>query len=771
MGLRKCVILFLFVVMPTELCRATALGNAGGVDNQVTTPTPSDTGADANKIHQAGSDIQKPTGGAAVPAGAVSGIVAPGAHFALPGMGGKGYAVDLHRIDDPATIVGHLLGEGSQNSPGVKVDLPFKLTPGYYFFTLPDSHDAVIPGTIEVAPDKVKLISVHPSTAYPLRASQFNFDIIGENFSEDPKDDDVTIDGRGSIVKDWGTSEKDCESRKKPCLWVENVRMMHVVDYPAEDYQGLINIGVRVGTVTAADQKPLVLARFSGTVIFLLSAVVTGALFLIVSYIVGTGLAGNKVGRLKLNLLQTFIFDPETNSYSLSKFQLLVFSATFIFGYIYVLLSRWLVQWQFSLPDVPATIAGLLGISGGTTVASVGLTSARGPKGAGLQKPTGADLISSGGVVVPERFQFFVWTIVACGGFVALLIGQDPSKVSDFPEIPSGLLYVMGVSAAGYIAGKATRKPGPILEYVAVKKPSLQEKWSTLTVQGQNLASDGRFFIDEKELDNPTEDDRAKFSGLPDKLVTATPQMAASDTNFCSQLDIIIANSSIDLTQGDHRFRIVNRDGQFADISFSSSQPVIASVYETDNPPPADKPNTPTLRATDQRITAIVRGRNLPAGSSARWKAPGETSNFVDLAIAPGGPADGAELWLSMIPGLRIGSGQMNVITPSGFVACASVQVIPGPSQNGEQKPGVPSTGVGPKPVKSPATDATPVQTPPEGGDPNQQTGQPGQATQPGAIEQPKAGAGQTGQPAPSKGPEGVTGPGVAAPSQGPGQT
>lgn len=163
-------------------------------------------------------------------------------------------------------------------------------------------------------------------------------------------------------------------------------------------------------------------------------------------------------------MLQSFILDPETSSYSLSKFQLLMFSATFIFGYLYVLLARWLVQWVPALPDVPPQLSGLLGISAATTVASTGLTAVNGTKGAGLQYPTGADLITSGGVVVPERFQFFVWTVIACTGFVALLIGQNPATLNGFPALPDGLLYVMGVSAAGYLGGKAVRKPGPVSE-------------------------------------------------------------------------------------------------------------------------------------------------------------------------------------------------------------------------------------------------------------------------------------------------------------------
>jgi len=399
---------------------------------------------------------------------------------------------------------------------------------------------------------------------------------------------------------------------------------------------------------------------------------------------------------------------------------LLVFSGTFIFGFIYVLLSRCFVQWQFSLPDVPATIAGLLGISGGTTVASAGLTAARGAKGAGLQQPTGADLISTGGVVVPERFQFFVWTLVSCAGFISLLVSEDPAKVNNFPDLPSGLLYVMGVSAAGYLGGKAARKPGPVLENAGVRNKADGRPWPALTVQGQNLASSGRFFIDEKELGFASDEDRAKAQAqlpegvkLPDKFVQATPQLGASDTDFSTQLDIVVLDSSIDITQGDHIFRIVNRDGQFADLSFSMSQPSISSVYEKGRSP--SQAGAKILRATDQSVTVVIKGSGLAPGSEVKWRAPGAVA-FTTQSPVPGAPGDGMELWVSLVPGTRVDTeGLINVVTPKGFVASASVQVVNDPDGPGQSQTAQPQTATGDSSDVAPAAKA-PAEGPHLGG-------------------------------------------------------
>ncbi|MDQ2946845.1 MAG: hypothetical protein M3Y27_13030 [Acidobacteriota bacterium] len=602
-------------------------------------------------------------------AGAVTGVVAPGATLLVPVSGYTSVAVTLHSVAAAGKSVAVL--NGMPAAGGLKILLPSNLDLGSYYFTLSDNggnNDIVVPGSIDVAPASIKLVSIHPSVVYKGDADDFNFDLVGENFSKNSIDDDVTIDGH-SIVKARAASETDCQG-KEGCLWVENSRTMHLVGYRAEKFQGIVKVGVRVGNVVAADEKPLVLARHSWAFIIFLSVLATLALFGAVCWIVAKGVSKTKVGGKPLWLLQTFIFDPQTNSYSLSKFQLMMFSATFIFGYVYVMLSRLFVQWQFSLPDVPTTIAGLLGVSGGTVIAATALTAGRGSKGAGLQHPTWADMISTGGVVVPERFQFFVWTIIACFGFTVMLIGQDPGKLSNFPDIPTGLLYLMGVSAGGYLGGKATRKAGPSLEYIGIRKPDGDRNFYTLIVQGHNLNADGRLFIDDTELGFPSEADALTYHvKTSDKLVKPTAQMGTGDQSFSKQLEIGIANSAVDLSHGTHKFRIANQDGQFADLTFPD--PSIDSVYERGK---QGADCAKTLRAIPQTITAVVTGFGLENNCTASWKAPG-ASSFTDLAMAQGGPCDGTALWVSIMPGEQLGRGTLKVTTASGTVMSAMVQV------------------------------------------------------------------------------------------------
>ena len=153
------------------------------------------------------------------------------------------------------------------------------------------------------------------------------------------------------------------------------------------------------------------------------------------------------------------------------------------------------------LPDVPSSFSGILAISTGTTLAAAGATAARGSKGSGPITPSAADFITIGGQVVPERFQFFVWTLVACLGFLALLVSQNPATIVGFPNFPDSLLYVMGVSAGGYLGGKLVRAAGPVIRNIAWDKvskkitptPIISQPMMSMPPQSSNLSARRQF--------------------------------------------------------------------------------------------------------------------------------------------------------------------------------------------------------------------------------------------------------------------------------------
>jgi hypothetical protein len=596
----------------------------------------------------------------------------------------------------PVTVHLWILGGTEVERAGAPVDakqeisyqLPNNLGPGRYYLTLsfnepgatgaaaPAATTELVPGELRVNPSAVKVDYAHPATAYrDQKTGGYDFDVIGDGFSTDPVNDHVLVEGQGDIIADRGVSADDCsQNKKKPCLWVENAQKMHVVSYTGEPYQGQVNVSVRVGATVSTTKQSLILARMSPSGVLLAAVAIFVLLCFFIYRLVSSGVDEHVIDGKKLPPWSAFFLDSETNSYSLSKFQLFMFAFVFVFGYLYVFFCRWLVQWAFELPDIPGNLAAMLGVSAGTTIVAAGATNARGNKGAGGLFPSFADFVSTGGLVVPERFQFFVWTVVACFGFVALLITQNPAKISGFPTFPDGLLYVMGVSSAGYLGGKLVRKPGPNLKNIAVDlNPSPPPDQPPLPagspvnpmviVQGDNLSSKADFSIDGQKLPLLTDGQKKDAGGNAQEMIESTPQTDAQDPAFSSQLKIRInqAVANVDLSKGEHVFRIMNPDAQFAEIRFTSNPPEITTVSE--------------IKESTAEVPLTVTGENFQPNTVARWTKPGD-SNPTDIPAEKVRFNSATELVVTLVPG-KAGTGSLLLKTPNGFSAMTAVDVKP----------------------------------------------------------------------------------------------
>ena len=274
--------------------------------------------------------------------------------------------------------------------------------------------------------------------------------------------------------------------------------------------------------------------------------------------------------------------------------------------------------------------------------------------------------------MIPERFQFFVWTLVACIGFLALLVSQDPATIDGFPSFPQGLLYVMGVSAGGYLGGKLARPSGPVIRNIALATGNAGSPTgvrTVITIQGENLSKEGDFFIDRKLL--PIVPDARE------KLLTGTPQDQASDRSFCSELKITIDPAAgLDLSIGDHEFRIMNKDGQFADTQFTADPPAITGVLEQlplTSPPSTAEPNKIIAKASETAIT--VTGSGFREGTLVRWK-PANAQEPIELTPAAVKFVDSRKLEITLVPGESRGTGTLVLVTPNGFSAVAAVTVV-----------------------------------------------------------------------------------------------
>lgn len=165
--------------------------------------------------------------------------------------------------------------------------------------------------------------------------------------------------------------------------------------------------------------------------------------------------------------LRLLFLDPETDTYSLSKLQFYLWTVAALFSYAYLFISRVMVQYA-SWPDVPGTLPGIIAVAAGTSIASQLVTSSKGSKGSGAERPHITDFITSGGVVAPDRLQMLLWTLFGVSAFLIVVLEQHPGRITDLPSVPEGLLYLMGLSSAGYLGGKMARKAGPVINEMSI---------------------------------------------------------------------------------------------------------------------------------------------------------------------------------------------------------------------------------------------------------------------------------------------------------------
>jgi hypothetical protein len=360
----------------------------------------------------------------------------------------------------------------------------------------------------------------------------------------------------------------------------------------------------------------------------------------------------------KYAIFSTLFLDKETDTYSLSRFQFFIWTFVGILSYLYFLLSRSLVQGRLEFVDVPSGLPAIILISASTTALAQGITSSKGSKGAGEIHPSPSDFISVGGVVAPERFQFFIWTILGAVVFVFLVFLNDPGTIKDLPTVPSGFLQLMGVSSFGYLGGKLARKAGPVIKLLSVTSvtpkavgPPPAPAVLTLNLKGENLDPTGSITIDNK----PLRGDLFPITG------DADPQ-----TGFSTELNVTLKDAT-DYLEGSHNLTLVNKDGQAATVAFPIDPMGINSVADI----PLAPPGTVDLEVT---------GKNFVPGILAEWTLPGG-QNLPDPP-ADQGPyfvvdcESGTKLKVNRVPkGTQGGKGKLTLISPTRLRASQIVNI------------------------------------------------------------------------------------------------
>ena len=582
--------------------------------------------------------------------------------FRVPTITGSGFAgpvsgslFDLSQKEtklDSGTVV---------SDRTVTFRLPPAIAPGRYVLrvSIGDLQDYYVPGEVRIGRPEPKLESAYPTTAYRDDTGGFTFALNGQNLPKEPAELAVVVDGLGNILSASAAAvgAKACAERGKgdplPCVSIDDPgRRIVVRGYSpqARAYQGPINVRVRAGD-TLSNPTKLVLARMSAAGVLIATVALFGVMAYTIYYLVARGMKGTTIHGVRYSPLHAFFLDGQTQTYSLSKFQLFAFSFAFIFGYLYVLLCRWLVQWLFVLPDVPANLAAMLAISGGTTLIAAGATQTRGSKGSGEQYPSVADFVSVGGQVVPERFQYFVWTLIACSRLPRAVGIQRSRRGRRVPDLSRWAALRDGRQRRDL----RRRQGDPIARTRHQEHRRDPRQESGRHRRGREPVQGGGFLPRRQEA---ADCDARSTQGERDRQGEATVARHRHDAGGRAAIARSVrscksrSSSSRPASPSARAatcFRVVNRDAQFAESPFSIPEVKIASVTNRAGGPIPAKATDVVLEVTGSAFSEPIAADWTPAGatSAEQLKAPERVSDSKLRVTVNTGPAGTARLKIS----------------------------------------------------------------------------------------------------------------------------
>ncbi len=417
------------------------------------------------------------------------------------------------------------------------------------------------------AKEPIELTAVSPRAV--TRADMNRVTLLGNHFPANGRDLTLLIDDV-EVPLCWKNG-KDCDG---PRASSSSHQLVIEGKLDPEVWSGTHQLALRMGEHPVTPSLAFTLTEYDSASIRWRAVGVGAALLVLILLIAIAG--GTYATRGTRYVVRAFLIDAETEAYSLSKLQFFAWSVAALLGYCYLALSHFLVQERFELPPLPDGLATMLGMSAGTAVLSIGITAVKGPKASGEAEPSFSDLISVGGLVSPERFQFFLWTCVSILAFLFSALRMDPLEINVLPAIPDSLLTLSGVSSAGFLGGKLVRGPGPVISEVLVTGGSL-----AFTIYGRNLDRFARFEINGKSIMSllTREPGRpgTQRAGRGDdngdhtlRAETLEPESGARSKGFAKSLKVVLHRPADewlryqDAAPDEFELTVINEDGQRA---------------------------------------------------------------------------------------------------------------------------------------------------------------------------------------------------------------
>jgi len=151
---------------------------------------------------------------------------------------------------------------------------------------------------------------------------------------------------------------------------------------------------------------------------------------------------------------------------SLSSFQFLCWTLLISFLYISLWFLQLLNEGTGAPPPIPESVLALMGISVAIPIASQGISSYKDhkprEKGETYVRPDYASMLEEEGRPSLLRFQMFLWTLASLVIYTGLFfvsvnsVPDIPTLIGlGLPDINTTLLFLMGISAAGYLGNQA----------------------------------------------------------------------------------------------------------------------------------------------------------------------------------------------------------------------------------------------------------------------------------------------------------------------------
>jgi len=438
----------------------------------------------------------------------------------------------------------------------VKFIVPYSLALGRYTLQLKTKEEgkpAIFPG-IRLAPPELKIEAVIPHVPLPEdKTDTYQITVRGSGFSSAPH-----LDENKLIMGDMDSLVPCASGQPDPAKCKVGARMSpgndEITFYGIpSSYAGVHKVQFQVDGGPPSAVTNISFSRVGPWKPRWITFGVLVVLLIIVGGILYAGQRTLTTGTA-VTLLKMAFIDSETNTYSLAKLQFYIWLFAGLASYIYLSIAKSLVQGIWTLSDVPDNLPMIAAISVGTGVLATGIASVAGSKGSGDLEPTWSDLITSGGVVAPERLQFLLWNLVGGAAYLLYTFAISPETIQELPTIPNTFLQIMGVSSAGYVTGKIARGPGPVIKAVT---GSIDGNLR-LIVQGTSLSTKGSsFFL--ANLPAPGTDVQVQPT-----ILRGVNQSEIDASGMATKLMMDVPpTAGLTLERGhDYRLTIVNPDGE-----------------------------------------------------------------------------------------------------------------------------------------------------------------------------------------------------------------